>query len=89
MNTICQLLLNKTGKFFSNEPYSNSNQLENGMDRYINYNNKNYLMSRNKFNPQMYNILKEKNHKTSLKHIKEDSNKSFNHVNSPQIDLKN
>lgn len=52
----------------------------------INY-NKNYTVTRNKFNSQMYNIFLEKNHKTSLIYIKEDSNRYFNNVISPQTDL--
>ena len=35
----------------------------------------------------MYNIFPEKNHKTSLKYVKEDSNRSFSNVISPQTDL--
>lgn len=53
---------------------------------YTNYNKKS-TVTRNKFNSQMYNIFPEKNHKTSLKYIKEDSNRYFNNVISLQTDL--
>lgn len=53
---------------------------------YTNYNKK-YTVTRNRFNSQMCNIFPEKNHKTSLKYIKEDSNRYFNNVISPQTDL--
>lgn len=53
---------------------------------YTNYNKK-YTVTRNKFNSQMYSIFPEKNHKTSLKYIQEDSNRYFKNVISPQTDL--